>query len=123
MAKYKKRPSVYNKLREACAAKHTTISRALQDCGRSDSNTGQWKAGSFPRLDAAMDLAEHLGISLDELCYGTAEACSVILDSNRREWLSIIDNIPIEKHQMCKDFLKTHMVTPEKYENVEKRIS
>ena len=31
------------------------------------------------------------------------------------EWIEIITHIPDDKQEMCKDFLRTHMVIPEKY--------
>ena len=123
MGNNKKRPGIYEQFKDACAAKGTTITRALNDCGRADSNTGQWKAGSFPRLDAAMDLSEHLGISLDELCYGFKKAKGVVLNKEQKEWLAIMASIPKEKREMCIDFLRTHAVIPEKYSDKGKRIS
>ena len=60
-----------------------------------------------------MEMAEYLGVSLDELVYG--ETHKNELSDSDREWLDIIAHIPEEKQKMCKDFLRTHMVVPEKY--------
>lgn len=121
MQRKAKRKPIYDLFRHACAEKGTNITTVLNACGRSDGSTGSWKAGSFPKLDIVMDIAEYLGISLDELCYGLDNSRSVILDDNEREWLSIVRRIPADRQQMCKDFILTHASIPEKYE--EKRIS
>ena len=111
------RPSdgVYTQFKKACRERGTTISTVLKACGRSDGNTGAWKKGTYPRLDIAMDIAEYLGMSLDELCYSDSSH-TVILDDNQREWLSIIKRIPEDKQQLCKDFIQTHAAAPVKYD-------
>lgn len=117
------RPPIYDTFRDACARRGTNLSTVLNDCNRSSGNTGAWKTGSYPKLDIAMDMCERLNMSLDELCYGAHNTDTVILTDNQREWLRIIECIPEDKQQMCKDFLKTHAVVPEKYEEQGKRIS
>lgn len=111
-----KRESVSGNIRSKCKERGTTITQVLVACGRSTSLSAGWKAGGFPRLDVVMDIAEHLGVSLDELCYGLGNAKAAIISSNQSEWLDIISRIPAERQQMCKDFLKTHAIIPEKYE-------
>ena len=116
----KKRASIYNLLHEACREHGTTLSGVLLASGRSDGNMGTWKNGGFPRVDTALDIAEHLGITLDELCYGRMSAKAVTLDNNEREWLEIIKHIPTERQEICKEFLKTHATLPEKYADKKK---
>ena len=87
----------YDNFKAACERKGTTITAVLADIGRASGNTGGWKMGKFPRLDIVMEIAEHLQISIDELVYGLGQ-------------------IPEDRQQLCKDFLRTHMVsTPKKY--------
>lgn len=121
MRRKSKREPIYEQLRNACKSKGTTLSRTLNECGWSDGNTGAWKVSSYPRLDIMMDISEHLNMSLDELCYGIDKARAVVIDDNEREWLSIIRRIPEDKQKMCRDFIETHAVEPEK--TTEKRIS
>lgn len=113
----------YDNFKAACERKGTTITAVLSEIGRASGNTGSWKIGKYPRLDIVMEMAEYLHISTDELIYGLGQAPyqqketqknEFLLDS---EWLDIISRIPAERQQMCKDFLKTHMATPEKYTN------
>lgn len=67
----------------------------------------------------AIDLAKHLHVSLDELAFGESLSVPSLSDDDK-EWLSIIHNIPVERQQMCKDFLETHMVQQEKF--IDKKI-
>lgn len=109
----------YDNFREACSRKGTTITSALKAIGRSTSCTGGWSRGKFPGLDICMELSEYLGIGLDELVYGKkgADAPAEMLSSSDREWLEIVRRIPLEKQELCKDFMRTHMVVPEKYQD------
>lgn len=106
---------IYGKFREACASRGTTITQVLKAIGRSDGSTGSWKAGKYPRLDIAMEIASYLGVSIDELCYGSDGMSAKILTDNEKEWLYIVSHIPSDKQEICKDFLRTHMTVPEKY--------
>lgn len=113
---------LYDRLRDACEQRGTTITQALRDIGRAEGNTGSWKAGKSPKLDIIMELAELLNMSLDELVYGnnppikrTSSTQNSELTASEMEWLDIISRIPEDKQQMCKDFLRTHITVPEKY--------
>ena len=102
----------------ACARKGTNISTVLEKICRASSNTGNWKKGKFPRIDIAMEIAEYLQISTDELIYGLGNAPYANKTHKYEldpEWIEIIDRIPENRQQMCKDFLRTHMIIPEKY--------
>lgn len=112
----KKRDSLHGLLNQACKNKGTNLTHIMEECGRSTSLPTGWKKG-FPRLDVAMDIAEYLGISMDELCYGIGNSKTVMITKNQAEWLEIISRIPEERQQLCKDFLKTHAIIPDKYEN------
>ena len=95
----------YDNFNEVCRQKGTTITGVLKALGKSTGSTGTWREGKFPKLDTVMEMAEFLGVSLDELVYGKTQFNA--LSDSEREWL--------EKQKMCKDFLRTHMVVPEKY--------
>ena len=104
----------YDNFKAACSQKGTTLTTVLRAIGRSTGATGRWSSGSFPSLDIVIEIADHLGISLDELVFGVSKERMSLSDSDK-EWLDIIARIPKERHQMCKDFLKTHMTIPDKY--------
>ncbi|MDO4649756.1 MAG: hypothetical protein Q4B26_14020 [Eubacteriales bacterium] len=109
----------YDNFRAACERKGTTLTAVLREIGRASGNTGTWKDGRFPKLDAAMEIAEYLQISIDELVYGLGHSSTDKAHSGEfsidSEWVDIISHIPEDKQQMCKDFLRTHMVIPDKY--------
>ena len=58
---------LYDRFREACEKRGTTITQVLRDIGRAEGNTGSWKAGKSPKLDIVMEMAEHLNMTLDIL--------------------------------------------------------
>lgn len=61
----------YDRFRVACAERGVTMSKVLRDLGKATSSVAVWKNGKYPQLDTAMQIAQYLNISLDELCYGT----------------------------------------------------
>lgn len=110
----------YENARAACARHNITLTEVLKALGRSTGATGAWKSGMLPKLDVAIQLADYLEISLDELVYGPdhirkwfPEAPSNLTEE-QIEWLDILSAIPDDRKPMCRDFLKTHMVVPEK---------
>lgn len=108
---------IYDNIRSACAAKHKTITEVLKTIGRSTGLTGNWKNGVQPRVDVLMDIADNLGITLDELCYGKEHFKETlrrenILTADELEWLSIFSAIPDDRRQVCVDFLRTHAAVP-----------
>ena len=112
----------YENARAACARKGTTLTEVLKAIGRSTGATGAWKSGMLPKMDIAIELADYLEISLDELVYGPERLQKWLppappsdLTEEQQEWLDILSGIPDDRKQMCKDFLWTHMVVPEKY--------
>ena len=109
----------YDNFKDACYRKGTNISTVLSEIGRASGNTGGWKVGTFPRLDIVLQIAAPFRIRLDELVYGLGQAPYSGKSQDNEidsEWVEIISNIPEDRQQLCKDFLRTHMVvTPEKY--------
>lgn len=115
----------YDNMRACCIRHGTTITKVLEAVGRSTSATGTWKQGRSPRLDTVEDMADYLGVSIEELIYGEEKAKDIALRTLRSgsqftdeqiEWLYVLSRIPSEKRPVCLDFLKTHMVEPEKSE-------
>lgn len=102
----------YDNLKEVCEERGTTVTTVLKALKFSSGSTGNWKKGVLPTLEKAISLSEYLGVPIDRLVYGKRPEVSSALDP---EWAEIIERIPEERHQMCKDFLRTHMVIPEKY--------
>lgn len=111
----------YDNFKDACRRNGTSISAVLAAIGKASGSVGAWKIGKFPRLDTVMEIAEYLQISLDELTYGLGQAPYSGKTHNNEidsEWIEIISQIPEERQQICKDFLRTHMVEkPKKYVN------
>lgn len=103
----------YDNVKEICELRGTTISTVLHEIGRASGNTGSWKIGKYPRIDIIMELAEHLNVTTDDLLYGLGK--SPLLKSVDSEWVEIISHIPPERQSLCKDFMRTHMVLPNKH--------
>lgn len=104
---------IYDNILDACKRKHTTITEVLVNLGRATGSTGSWKSGSYPNMKIAMEIAEHLNITLDELCYGREHFENTILNAHalsvpQKELLSLFNSIPEGRRQMCLDFLRTH---------------
>ncbi len=104
--------NVYERILEACRNRGKPLTRVLQELGRSTGLTGSWKQGVSPRLDIIMEIAEHLNMTLDDLIYHEASHARILTD-NEVEWLTIVKQIPWDRQELCKDFLRTHMVIPE----------
>lgn len=109
---------LYDNFRAACASKGTTLTETLQAIGRASGVTGNWKQGASPNLKIAMEIADHLHISLDELCYGPER---VGLTTEESELLGIFHRIPEDRRKMCLDFLRTHMTEDEASSAVQSR--
>ena len=112
---------LYDRFREACEKRGTTITQVLRDIGRAEGNTGSWKAGKSPKLDIVMEMAEHLNMTLDDFVYGDNPPIAKPSTQNselsdmEQELLEVFSHIPADRQQLCLDFLRTHMVQPEKY--------
>lgn len=101
----------YDNLKAACNRKGITVTDLLKMTGYSTSLTGRFKAGGMPNLRIAIDLANYLGITLDEMCFGFEhfqKHAPNPLTSEQRDWLDLLDRIPSDRRQLCLDFLATH---------------
>lgn len=116
----------YDTVNEICKRNGTTATTVLREIGASTGNVSKWKNGSIPNIDLALRIAERLDITLDYLVTGIPDRQPLKLVANSelsasdQEWLSIVHQIPDDKQDMCKDFLCTHAVVPEKYADVKK---
>jgi len=109
----------YEQFCAACVKKGTTLTTVLRKIDRATGTIGGWKKGQSPRLDITVEIADYLGISIDELARGDVSNFRRVSD-DEKEWLSLISRIEPSRLELCKDFLKTHIVEPEKYEGKRK---
>ena len=120
----------YDNIYKICRDKGTSPTVILKELGYSTGNVSKWKSGSVPNIEMALAIARKLGVSLDYLITLENELRETLwnslitlekspldsaLSESDREWLNIIALIPEDKQEMCKDFLRTHMVVPEKF--------
>lgn len=74
-----------------------------------------WKIrNGSPSADLIAPIARFFHVSTDFLLTGE-EVKAKTLSLEDEEWLDIIHRIPEDRQSMCRDFLRTHMVIPEKY--------
>lgn len=74
-----------------------------------------WKIrNGSPSADLIAPIARFFHVSTDFLLTGE-EVKAKTLSLEDEEWLDIIRRIPEDRQSMCRDFLRTHMVIPEKY--------
>lgn len=106
MKKKSGKETFYQSMQIACKSRKTNISSVLAACGRSNGNIGNWKRGVLPNFEIVIEIAEHLGISLDELCYGPGYTNNSNLTIDEREWLGMLRRIPYYRRTACMDFLK-----------------
>jgi len=57
----------YEKLKESCANKNTTVTNLLKSLNLPTSNTGNWKKGQLPKGETLIKIADYLDISVDYL--------------------------------------------------------
>lgn len=86
----------YDRLREICKAKGTTVSKMLTDLKMSTSSTGSWKKGMLPRGEVLKLISKHLDVSVDYLLFGETSYKPV---SNE-------ENLLLEKYRQLSDFDK-----------------
>lgn len=60
----------YERLRNICGEKNTTVTKMLHEVGLSSANTGYWKKGQLPKGDALLKISEYLNVSVDLLLTG-----------------------------------------------------
>ena len=60
----------YDRLRDICKERGTTLSAVLKDLGLSTGSTGSWKKGQFPKGDVLKKISEYLDVSIDYIIFG-----------------------------------------------------
>lgn len=107
----------YDEIQRVCAEKGIKPTTVLKACGLSSGNMSKWKGGTSPTVDVAARLAHELGVSLSYLC-NPSDIVEIRYPKEYRDWIDVIDRIPVERRDMCLAFLRTHMAVepaPEKY--------
>lgn len=91
---------------------------ALADAlGTSKATVNGWsKPNRNPSSDSIVAIAKFLHVSTYYLLTGEDEP-EVPVSKDDLDWLDIIHRIPLERRDMCKDFLCTHMVIPDKHQD------
>ena len=57
----------YDRLKQVCAEKGTTVTALIKELNMSSGNVGKWKAGGKPRAETIKLLADKLGVSYEYL--------------------------------------------------------
>lgn len=81
----------YDRLKQICAEKNTTVTKMLREVGLSSANTGYWKKGQLPKGDAILKISEYLGVSADMLLTGSPLSG---LDADEARLLELYLSVP-----------------------------
>lgn len=60
----------YERLRETCKERGTTVTNMLSKLGIATGSTGNWKRGSLPNGDILIKIADYLNTSIDYILLG-----------------------------------------------------
>lgn len=60
----------YERLREICKERGTTVTNMLGKLGIATGSTGNWKRGSLPNGDVLIKIADYLNTSIDYILLG-----------------------------------------------------
>lgn len=60
----------YERLREICKEKGTTVTNMLTKLGIATGSTGNWKKGQLPKGDVLIKIAKYLDTSVDYILLG-----------------------------------------------------
>lgn len=105
---------IYSNIDYACKIRGTSISAVLDKLGRAKSSATAWKNGTAPNVKVCKEIADCLGISIDELISGkpvdnevhiSRTAPDVIMSPDAREWLNLYYQIPVNKRYAIKTFI------------------
>ncbi|MBQ3161249.1 MAG: helix-turn-helix domain-containing protein [Oscillospiraceae bacterium] len=81
----------YERLRQICAQKNTTVTKMLHDIGLSSANTGYWKKGQLPKGDALIKISNYLNVSIDWLLTGNYVTD---LDADEKNLIVLYRSVP-----------------------------
>lgn len=117
----------YDNVKELCAVNRTNITQLAKDLGLSTSMPTKWKNGAVPKADTLKKIAEHFGVSTDDLLtefgpsltishvtgstvlqgFGNSHTCQT-LSTEESELLRIYRALPVRERmsfmQMAFDF-------------------
>lgn len=97
-----------------CGFSQVELAEAI---GTTRATVNGWrKSNRNPSSDLIVPIAQFLHVPIYYLLTGEDEP-EVAISKEDLDWLDIIHRIPEERQDMCKDFLCTHMVIPEKHQD------
>ncbi|MDE6709467.1 MAG: helix-turn-helix domain-containing protein [Oscillospiraceae bacterium] len=92
----------YERLRNICSEKNTTVTKVLHEIGLSSANTGYWKKGQLPKGDALLKISEYLNVSIDLLLTGEY---TTDLNDDESKLISFYRSVPDKaKYKVLCDF-------------------
>lgn len=92
----------YDRLKQICADKNTTVTKMLREIGLSSANTGYWKKGQLPKGDALLKISEYLGVSADMLLTGDSLAG---FDEDETRLMELYRSVPLKaRYKVLCDF-------------------
>lgn len=87
----------YERLKELCKQKGTTVTTVVKELGMSTENISKWKNGNKPKADSVSALAEYLGVSTDYL---------LGIEEVKQKSLDILDSQVFTLTDKEKDFIR-----------------
>ena len=87
----------YERLKELCKQKGTTVTTVVKELGMSTGNISKWKNGNKPKADSVSALAEYLGVSTDYL---------LGIEEVKQKSLDILDSQVFTLTDKEKDFIR-----------------
>ncbi len=81
----------YDRIKNLCTEKNTTITNMLKDLQLSTGSTGNWKKGQLPKGDILAKIADYLNTSIDYIVFGEYRTD---LSNDEKTLLSIYRSAP-----------------------------
>ena len=108
----------YDRLKELCREKGTSLSAVLNEIGLSTGCTGSWKKGQLPKGDALVKIAKYLDTSIDYIVLGEYKTD---LTKEEKHLLELYRNTPDRaKYKLICDIERIVEQEIEKYESEKK---
>lgn len=103
----------YQRLKEECKKKGTSVSVMLKNLGLSTGSTGYWKKGKLPNGEVLAQIANYLDTSIDYLIFGEYRTN---LTKEQMHLLEVYEQIPERaKYKAVCDFEKIAEIEIEKF--------
>ena len=91
----------YDNVKDLCSINRTTITQMAKDLGLSTSMPTKWKNGSTPKADTLKLIAEHFGVTTDQLLAPASRSNTVgnvsgsaVLQGNRGGRITVTNGAP-----------------------------